>query len=118
MNTQEIWNCEKPVTELLNLIQPDWIEYELTAMDIASICNGGCASGSYMPAVTYHKALRTMSLHGDDILKYIENVMGELPAIPKGESWGGMACLFLSHAVELWAGDVMAQLESLEGEEA
>ena len=114
MNTQEIWNCEKTVAELLGITQPDWIEYDLTAMGIASICNGGCASGSYMPAVTYYKAVNTMADYGDDVLQYIDDVLGEMPRIPLGESWGGICCLFLSLAVELWAGDVMGQLEELE----
>lgn len=114
MNSQEIWNCETPVSELLNITQPEWIAYELSAMDIASICNGGCASGSYMPAVTYHKAINTMADYGDEVLQYIDNVLGEMPRIPRGESWGGISCLFLSLAVELWAGDIMGQLEDLE----
>lgn len=114
MNTQEIWNCEKTVTELLGVTQPAWIEYDLTAMDIASICQGGCASGSYMPAVTYYKANDTMATHGDEVLNYIVEQLGELPAVPKFESWRGMARLFLSTAVELWASDIMGQLEDLE----
>jgi len=119
MNTQEIWNCETEVSELLNITQPQWIAYPLTAMDIASICQGGCASGSYMPAVTYHKAIDTMARHGDEVLQYIEDTIGELPSpseLHEGISWGGMACFYLSIAVELWAGDIMAQLEELEGE--
>lgn len=118
MNTQEIWNCESAVADLLDCEIPAWIEQDIDAMTIASICNGGCASGSYMPAVTYWKANDTMANHGDDVLDYIVEQLGELPAIPKGESWAGMACFFLSYAVELWAGDIMGQLESLEGEEA
>ena len=117
MNTQEIWNCESAVADLLDCEIPAWIEQDINVMTIASICNGGCASGSYMPAVWYDDALRTMSEHGDDVLQYIDDVLGELPAIPKGESWAGMACFFLSYAVELWAGSVMAQLEELELEE-
>ena len=118
MDTQEIWNCETEISELLNVTQPDWIAYPLTAMDIASICQGGCASGSYMPAVTYHKAIDTMAEYGDEVLQYIDDVLGELPRIRAGESWGGFCCTFLSLAVELWAGDVMAQLEEVEGEDA
>lgn len=114
MNSQEIWNCETPVSELLNITQPEWIAYELSATDIASICNGGCASGSYMPAVTYHKANDTMADYGDEVLDYIVGVTGELPTPPKFESWRGMACLYLSCAVELWASAIMGQLEDLE----
>lgn len=120
MNTQEIWNCETPVSELLNIKQPEWIAYELSAMDIASICNGGCASGSYMPAVTYHLAMREMAIHGDSVMDYILDHLGDIPPADKNESWSGMACFYLSTAVELWAGDIMGQLEELEleGEEA
>ena len=114
MNTNEIWNCETPVSELLNVNIPAWIEQDICAMTVASICNGGCASGSYMPAVTYWQANDTMANHGDDVLDYIHETLGELPQPPKFESWRGMACFYLSYAVELWAGDIMAQLEEME----
>lgn len=114
MNTQEIWNCEAEVSELLNITQPDWIAYPLTAMDIASICQGGCASGAYMPAVTYSQALATMAEHGDDVLEYIEWAFEYIPQPERGEGWGQIACRYLSTAVELWAGDIMGQLEELE----
>jgi hypothetical protein len=114
MNTNEIWNCETPVAELLNIQVPEWIEQDICAMTIASICNGGCASGSYMPAVTYWQALQTMSQHGNEVLDYILDYLGDIPAPDKNESWTGMACFYLSTAVELWAGDIMGQLEELE----
>lgn len=117
MNTNDIWNCEKTVTELLGIRQPDWIIYDLTAMDIASICSGGCASGSYMPAVTYSLAVREMAIHGDAVMDYILDGYGEIPPADKNESWSGMACFYLSTAVELWASDIMGQLEDLEGVE-
>lgn len=119
MNTQEIWNCETPIAELLDCDIPAWIEQDICAMTVASICNGGCASGSYMPAVTYYQALRTMSDYGDEVLQYIEQ-MAELPnpfETFEEISWSGMACYFLSMAVELWAGDIMAQLENLEADD-
>jgi len=34
--------------------QPAWIVNELTPYDLAAINQGGCASGAYMPAVTYY----------------------------------------------------------------
>ena len=117
MKTQEIWNCETPIAELLDCDIPGWIEQDICAMTVASICQGGCASGSYMPAVTYYQALRTMSDYGDDVFYYIEDTLGELPNPPSGESWRGMACFYLSRAVELWAGDIMGQLENLEMED-
>jgi len=83
---------------------PAWIDDGLEYYDIDSIQRGGCASGAYMPAVTYHTAIETMGEHGNDVLQYIEDNYGELPEIPKGESWGGIAVFFLSAAVEIWAG--------------
>jgi hypothetical protein len=114
MNTNEIWNCETPVAELLNIRVPEWIEQDICAMTIASICSGGCASGSYMPAVTYHIAAREMAQHGNEVLDYILDYLGDIPAPDKNESWTGMACFYLSTAVELWSGDIMGQLEELE----
>ncbi len=82
--------------------QPAWITEKLTGYDIASINQGGCASGAYMPAVRYSDAIATMDQHGDDVINFIENVFGELPDT-SGLSWGGIACLYLSTAVEPWA---------------
>jgi len=89
----------------LNIEVPVWINQDITAADIAAIIEGGCASGAYMPAVTYYNALQTMNDHGNDILDYVQDAMGELPDV-SGESWQGMAVKYLSTAVELWAGSV------------
>jgi hypothetical protein len=118
MTENDIWNCETPVAELLDCDVPDWIEQDIAASTIASICQGGCNSGAYMPAVTYHQALRTMGDYGDDVLAYIDGQLDELPAPQAGESWSGLACFYLSCAVELWAGGIMGQLEELEIEGA
>ena len=91
-------------TESQQYHQPVWLEYPLSGYDIAAIIQGGCESGAYMPAVTYHKANETMSKHGDDVLRFIEDHTGESPpAIDSGESWSGYACRVLSYAVELFA---------------
>lgn len=94
----------KEFNEVVAENTPAWIEGDLEYYDVDSIQRGGCASGAYMPAVTYHTATQTMAEHGNDVLQYIEDNLGELPEIPKGESWGGIAVFFLSYAVELWAG--------------
>ena len=92
--------------------QPEW----LLSMgginevsEIVSIYQGGCDSGAYMPAVTYHTALLVMNEHGDAILEFIEGNLGEIPAPKHGESWAGMAVYYVSMAVELWAGGVVTQ---------
>ena len=84
---------------------PDWIEggADLSGSCIEAIQQGGCASGAFMPAVTYHAAMRTMAEHGNDVLDYINDALGELPTPSDCESWSGMAEHYLSVAVELWA---------------
>ena len=82
--------------------QPQWITQALSPYDIAAINQGGCASGAYMPAVTYHQATDTMNEHGNDVLDYILENYGELPKVSDDESWSGMAVFYLSTAVELF----------------
>ncbi len=118
MTNEEIWNCETPVADLLCGRIPEWIEQDISPYDVIAITQGGCASGAYMPAVTYYRAAHTMAKHGDDVLDYITDNLGELPAIPSDTSWSGLACLYLSCAVELWAGAVLEQLYDLESEDA
>lgn len=93
---------------------PAWIEPDITCSTIAAILQGGCASGAYMPAVTYHQAAETMAEHGDDVLQYLEDrdYLG-MPNVftLEGESWSGFACKVLSAAVEAWAMDVESALE-------
>ena len=100
---------EKMLTELGFEI-PRWIEQDLYPSDIRNILQGGCASGAYMPAVTYCTARETMGQWGDDVLEFIESQTGELPVVPKGESWSGIACFYLSYAVELWASNIESEL--------
>ena len=113
MTNDEIWNDERPVSAH-GIHVPEWIDQDISAQTIAAIQQGGCASGSYMPAVTYHTAAQIMAEHGDDVLEYIESVTGELPTPPRDSSWGGIAVFFLSYAVELWAFDALEILENQE----
>jgi hypothetical protein len=82
---------------------PRWIDQDITFYTVASIQQGGCASGAYMPAVIYYDAAQTMAEHGNDVLDYIEGELGELPTVPPSTTWSGMAVHYLSCAVELWA---------------
>jgi len=102
---EKLWNCEATLAGL-GIEVPEWVDQDITGRDIAAICQGGCESGAYMPAVTYHEATQTMAEHGDEVLEYIEDAYGELPDVPRGESWSGIAVHFLSCAVELWAGSI------------
>lgn len=87
---------------------PAWIDSDITVGAVAAIHEGGCASGAYMPAVTYHTALATMAEHGDDVLNYLDDV--DLGG-PGRDSWSGLACRYLSLAVELWAAAAMSEIE-------
>jgi hypothetical protein len=97
----ELYENEHEVSRFTDV--PDWVEQDIDTTQLAAILEGGCASGAYMPAVTYHKANQTMSAHGDDVLQFIQDNYGELPKIRDDESWSGIAVHFLSCAVELWA---------------
>ena len=115
--TDKLWNCETPIIDLnkqgiTNIDAPAWIDWrqDISPSTIAAIVQGGCASGAYMPAVTYHDAAQTMARHGDDVLQYIEDAYGELPQPDRSESWSGIAVFYLSCAVEIWAASVEAAL--------
>ena len=107
----DLWNNDDPVTEL-GIDVPRWIDQDITPSDVAAINQGGCASGAYMPAVTYHQAVATMSDHGDDVLEFIEDCYGEIPQPKTGESWSGLAVYYLSIGVELWASSVEDEIDS------
>lgn len=96
---------------------PPWIDQDITCATVAAILEGGCESGAYMPAVTYHDALVTMTARGDAVLQFIEDEYGSLDdldllALRDGDSWSGFACRVLSIAVELWAGAVAGSIEA------
>lgn len=105
----DIWEDDREIPEN---DRPEWVESGLNFCNVAAICEGGCASGAYMPAVTYHEASATMAKHGDDVLDYIGNTLGEISAPQAGESWSGLAVFYLSMAVEIWAGEIQARWEN------
>ena len=87
--------------------QPDWL-LEMGGItsiyELKSIIECGCASGAFMPAVTYYTANKIMSQYGDDILEFLDNT-GSCDVIaidPSFDSWSGIAVKFVSMAVELW----------------
>jgi len=118
MAVTTLWNHDEPITSYTDDIHiPRWIEQDISPADIAAIVQGGCASGAYMPGVTYHVAAETMQTHGDTadgVLNYIISALGDLPTQPADEmSWSGLACLYVSCAVELWASETADRLMSL-----
>ena len=114
--TDLLWNYEDPIIELTDQITPPrWIDQDISPSTVAAILKGGCGSGAYMPAVTYFDALETMHRHGDDVLQYLEDALGELPKPPDDISWSGLACFYLTYAVELWANSVEDELTNILG---
>jgi hypothetical protein len=108
----DLWEMQNPITtypQFEGVEVPAWIEQDISPYDVAAIVQGGCASGAYMPAVTYATAQEIMNEHGDDVLDYINDVDPGLLVIPgdviEGTSWAGIAVYYLSVAVELWASD-------------
>lgn len=85
--------------------QPEWL-LEMGGIDNISelqrIQKCGCASGAYMPAVTYHTTLEIMGKYSDDILDFINDYYGEVPQPKPGTCWSGMAAFYVSIAVEEW----------------
>ena len=113
--TDLLWNYEDPITELTRgeVTPPRWIDQDINPSTVAASLQGGCNSGAYMPAVTYHDALETMQHHGNTILDYLEDSLGELPTPPHTISWSGLACHYLSRAVELWAASIEDDLRRM-----
>ena len=80
-----------------------WIESGIEWSQIEDIAKHGCASGAYMPAVTYHEAVATMAKHGEEIVDFLVE-HDCIPAIdPTQVTWSGLCVLYLSAAVETWA---------------
>ena len=109
-----LWSTEEEVKSF-GIEVPKWIEQDIGASQVAAILQGGCESGAYMPAVTYYQARETMNEYGDaedGVLTYIQDAYGELPQVKADESWAGIACFYLSLAVELWVSSIKEELAS------
>lgn len=88
---------------------PCFIEWDSLGLNgLYELARGhGCDTGTYMPAVRYADAKRTMSEHGDDILECIDafTIQGRKSAL----SWGTLAARLVSMAVEEWARNEVEQ---------
>ncbi len=99
-------------TDLRNFLetmnsQPEFLvsmgEIESIA-ELQEIQQGGCKSGAYMPAVTYHTALDTMANHSDSVEQWCGDCFPEgIVFYPETETFGGFAVKLVSVAVEEWA---------------
>ena len=99
--------------------QPDWLVF-MSRIDsieeIASILEGGCASGAYMPAVTYHTANKCVNEHGEDMLEYIHNKcdlkLKDL-VTDKVETFNDLNTTICSMCVENWCYSFSSVIEIL-----
>ena len=98
--------------------QPDFIKHMgvIDSLDeIFSISQGGCNSGAYMPATTYHTALDCMTEHGDEVADIIsEHCVGVSPFDLEEETFAGYCSRLCCTAVELWVSSVYSDLECLD----
>lgn len=114
MTDEQMWELNLLIKDLY-LYVPDWIDQDITTYDVISLNQGGCASGAYMPAVTYNTAAGTMSYYGDEVLEYLRDHFYESKfEIDLNEhSWDGIAVKFLSTAVDLWASLTYDELQNV-----
>ena len=113
MTTTAQWNCEDPVKSL-GVEVPRWIDQDISPSTIQAILQGGCASGAYMAAMWYSEAIKTMSLHGDEVVAFLDEHIGGVESgdgWPAFGSWGEIACYYLSSAVEVWCRGAASDLE-------
>ena len=81
---------------------PKWITKNLETWDVDCINRGGCESGAYMPAVTYYDATQLMHTHGEEVIEFIYDELGEVPQPSKDAclTFGGICVFYMSLAVE------------------
>ena len=99
--------------------QPEFMLDDLFGMSIdsveelSSIIQCGCASNAHA-SVYYYGAGKCMAEHGDDVLEYLENSYGEIPAPREGSSWNSLASDYLSAAIESWCGNQAEIIDAIE----
>lgn len=98
-------NDLRDTVEALN-DQPEFMQFGQMGVDsmgeLLSIQNCGTAGNAHK-SVFYYEASQCMNVHGDEVLTYIEESLGQLPDV-SGKGWTEMASVYLSCAVELWCG--------------
>jgi hypothetical protein len=108
------WTEDSPAKDA-GIEVPEWIDQDILLGQIEDIFLGGCDSGAYMPAVTYHEALKTMHEHGSKVFDFLEEHDFNTTALiySATASWPAWACKLVSAAVEHWAFTVRDEAEKL-----
>lgn len=109
-------NITEKQSELFSNL-PKWVDEELFSdiENVNYICEGGCASGAYMPSMITNEANKTMLIHGNDVVHFIINNDMQLPNTDNS-GWNEINSSFLSCAVEILAYNIQADYEELENE--
>jgi hypothetical protein len=112
-----LWRHEIELKEL-GIDVPEWIRPDIDTRELGAILQGGCASGAYMPAVTWTEAVRTMGRDGVQVVDYVQDNLGTATAAPAGR-WHDICSWWLVQAVELWCSSVQYDaVEALKWREA
>jgi hypothetical protein len=82
--------------------QPDFMGGVMSidsGTELAAIIDSGCAANAHGSVYS----IKAMAEHGDSVLEYLENQLGEVPSPTMADSWSSMASSYLSMAIECWA---------------
>ena len=79
----------------------------LSGTDIAAVIQGGCASGAWMPAVTYWQSAEILQKYEDEILELLAHAGVDMAMLISAEqdnreSYRDLGCKLVSAAVEIW----------------
>ena len=105
---KRLYSVDRPVSDY-GIEPPGWISETISTLDIGTIIEGGCQSGTYPPAVEYRQALETMNVYGDEIFEFLKDNQWELPCF-EILSWKAGAVKIVSVAIETWCGNVADEL--------
>lgn len=86
---------------------PAWlaaVDKDISASDVDHIAQYGVGANAH-PACFYRMANDVMSVHGDDVLAYLEQWEIDLPT--HGLGWSALGSAYLCAAVELWCSDAV-----------
>ncbi|MEE8598927.1 MAG: hypothetical protein V3S69_05375 [Dehalococcoidales bacterium] len=87
-----------------------------TVNNLQAILQGGCASGAYMPAVTYHTANLCMAEYHTEIEELLteDGCDSEWVFNTATDSWACFASKLVASAVEVWVGQFADILDGVD----
>lgn len=108
---------ESELNAQIKELAPAWCGDIDTWEEVQAIQRGGCASGAYMPAVTYRTAVERMTEHDSAVMNYLDDMGVDLGSVNEHPSFAAIAVRLLSTAVECWADslDLEDMVSEIEG---